>query len=77
MQKVIHKCEDLHKIRKLTIAILHVSTDLPWKMLPTLKLASDKKEHSLKQTIDMIAQMFSLTQVERKRVLPSGVQTVI
>jgi restriction system protein len=45
-------------------------------MLPILKLASDKKEHSLKETIEFLAQKLKLTEEDRKQLLPSGMQTI-
>ena len=46
-------------------------------MLPLLKLAGDKKEHSIRETIDYIADLFKLTEKERKDVLPSGRSYII
>jgi restriction system protein len=43
-------------------------------MLPLLKLAGDRKEHSLREAIDALAQVFSLTDDERRDLLPSGRQ---
>jgi restriction system protein len=45
-------------------------------MLPLLKLLEDKKEHSLRETIDILANQFNLTQEERRRLLPSGQMAV-
>ena len=45
-------------------------------MLPLLKLASDKKEHSLREAIDKLAILFHLTGDERRQLLPSGRQQV-
>jgi restriction system protein len=45
-------------------------------MLPLLKYASDKKEHSIRETIEYLANLFKLTEQDRKEVLPSGQQYV-
>ncbi|MGA2192269.1 MAG: restriction endonuclease [Nitrospirota bacterium] len=41
-------------------------------MLPLLKLAGDKKEHSFNDAVDTFATQFKLTEEERKTLLPSG-----
>lgn len=41
-------------------------------MLPLLKLAGDKQEHSLWQTIDTLADQFNLNNEERRELLSSG-----
>lgn len=46
-------------------------------MLPLLKLAGDKKEHSARETVEYISDLFDLTKEERKELLPSGRQAVI
>lgn len=43
-------------------------------MLPTLKLAGDQKEHTLRETIEILAKQFNLTDQERIELLPSGRQ---
>jgi restriction system protein len=43
-------------------------------MLPLLQFAGDKKEHSLRETIEALADVFSLSNEERKQLLPSGRQ---
>jgi len=43
-------------------------------MLPLLKFAGDGQEHSLRETIDFLANEFSLSDEERKELLPSGSQ---
>lgn len=43
-------------------------------MLPLLKFAGDGKEHSLRETIEALADEFELTEEERKELLPSGQQ---
>jgi len=45
-------------------------------LLPLLKLAQDRKEHSLRASADVIADEFQLTLEERTQLLPSGNQTV-
>lgn len=44
-------------------------------MLPLLRFASDGEEHSLRQTMDVLAQEFKLTEAEQKQLLPSGQQS--
>lgn len=46
-------------------------------MLPLLKIAGDKKEHSIRETIDHIGDLFKLSEQERKEVLPSGRSYII
>jgi len=43
-------------------------------MLPLLKFLGDEKEHSLRDTIEHLVNEFSLNEVERKELLPSGQQ---
>ena len=43
-------------------------------MLPLLKFAADKKEHSLRETTEFLANEFQLSEEERKELLPSGTQ---
>ncbi|NLA11729.1 MAG: restriction endonuclease [Firmicutes bacterium] len=45
-------------------------------MLPLLKLLGDKKEWSLRQSIDTLAKEFGLSEKEKKELLPSGQQPV-
>ena len=45
-------------------------------MLPLLKFAGDRQEHSLWETIDALASHFNLTQGEQKELLPSGQQSI-
>jgi restriction system protein len=45
-------------------------------MLPLLKYAGDGKEHSLREVITYLADVFNLSDEERKRLLPSGQQAV-
>jgi len=46
-------------------------------MLPLLKIAGDKKEHSIREAIDSIGDLFKLSEQERKEVLPSGRSYII
>jgi restriction system protein len=50
--------------------------DFPSVMLPLLQYAGDGKEHSLRDAITFLADVFKLSDEERKRLLPSGQQTV-
>lgn len=43
-------------------------------MLPLLKFGRDKKEHSLREAIEFLADEFDLTEQERREMLPSGLQ---
>lgn len=43
-------------------------------MLPLLRLAGDGEEHSLRETIETLADQFSLSDEERRELLPSGRQ---
>lgn len=45
-------------------------------MLPLLRFAGDRQEHSLRETIDALADEFGLSDEERKALLPSGQQQV-
>jgi restriction system protein len=45
-------------------------------MLPLLKFAGDQREHSLRETIDQLAEEFRLTKEEKKELLPSGQQEI-
>lgn len=45
-------------------------------MVPLLQFAADKQEHSLRETIDGLANHFGLTDAEQKELLPSGRQAV-
>ena len=46
-------------------------------MLPLLTLLKDKKEHSLREVIDALADKFKLTSEERRQLLPSGYQDTL
>jgi restriction system protein len=46
-------------------------------MLPTLNYAADKQEHSVRETIDYLARKFTITQEERKELLPSGENLIL
>ncbi|MFH1077833.1 MAG: restriction endonuclease [Patescibacteria group bacterium] len=45
-------------------------------MLPILELASDKKEHSIREAIDGLSEKFGLSDAEKTELLPSGQQYV-
>ncbi|MCZ7581501.1 MAG: restriction endonuclease [Fimbriimonadaceae bacterium] len=45
-------------------------------MLPLLQFAGDGQEHSLRETVDALADKFRLTPDQRKQLLPSGQQEV-
>ncbi|MCX7778921.1 MAG: restriction endonuclease [Patescibacteria group bacterium] len=45
-------------------------------MLPLLKFASDKNEHSIREAIEHLANLFKLNEQQRKELLPSGQQYV-
>ncbi len=46
-------------------------------MLPLLKFAEDNREHTIREAIDHIADVFKLDERNRKEVLPSGSQYII
>ncbi|HRQ37566.1 MAG TPA: restriction endonuclease [Chloroflexota bacterium] len=46
-------------------------------MLPLMQFAADGKEHSLRETIEFLADQFQLTREERKEMLPSGRQATL
>jgi len=50
--------------------------DFQTLMRPLLRLASDGKEHSTKESVNQLASEFSLSEEERHALLPSGVQSV-
>jgi len=50
--------------------------DLQSIMLPLLKLIGDKKEHSMRESIEKLGNEFDLTDEDRKALLPSGIQKV-
>jgi restriction system protein len=45
-------------------------------MLPLLNLASDKNEHSYREAVENLAREFSLSEEERRELLPSGIQPI-
>ena len=49
--------------------------DFQTLMLPLLKLAGDRVEHSFKEAIPFLATMFALTEEEKRELLPSGKQS--
>jgi restriction system protein len=46
-------------------------------MLPTLNYAADKQEHSVRETIDYLTRKFTITEDERKELLPSGGNSIL
>lgn len=46
-------------------------------MLPILRLASDRQEHRLRDTVETMADEFRITDTDREELLPSGRQTVL
>jgi restriction system protein len=44
-------------------------------MLPLLRIAGDEKEHTLRESIAILAEHFNLTEEERRELQPSGKQT--
>ena len=46
-------------------------------MLPLLKFAGDKEEHTTREVIDHISKFFKLNENEKKELLSSGQQTII
>ena len=49
--------------------------DFQTLMLPLLKLAGDRVEHSFREAIPFLAAMFALTDDEKRELLPSGKQS--
>ncbi|MDR1303788.1 MAG: restriction endonuclease [Verrucomicrobiales bacterium] len=45
-------------------------------MCPLLTLADDGKNHSMREALDVLAKKFSLTNAERRELLPSGRQEI-
>src|SRR5579859_6371108 len=43
-------------------------------MLPLLKLAGDRNEHSISEATETLAQQFGLSEQDRNELLPSGKQ---
>lgn len=48
--------------------------DFQTLMLPLLKFAGDREEHTFKEAIPFLAREFELTQEEKRQLLPSGKQ---
>lgn len=46
-------------------------------LLPILSFIRDGQEHSLKETVEHVADVFKLSETERNQLLPSGYQRVI
>jgi restriction system protein len=45
-------------------------------LLPLMRLCADGKEHAISETTEALADQFTLSDDERKALLPSGVQEV-
>lgn len=45
-------------------------------MLPLLNFLADEQEHSLREAIEKLAEVFELSEDEKKKLLPSGAQLV-
>ena len=43
-------------------------------MLPLLKFAKDGQEHTPRETVEALAEEFSLSEADRQQMLPSGRQ---
>jgi restriction system protein len=63
----------LQKLVKYNMAI----PDYQSIMLPLLKFAGDKKEHSIREAIEHISKLFNLSEDEIKELLPSRQQPII
>lgn len=50
--------------------------DFQTLMLPVLKYASQKEEHSIRDAVDFLAKEFSITQEESRLFIPSGRQPI-
>lgn len=44
-------------------------------MLPLLKISADKKEHTMAESVDRLAEMYKLTEEDRSELLASGKQS--
>jgi restriction system protein len=45
-------------------------------LYPLLKFSGDKKQHSIREAVEIMANLFNLTEEDRKQLLPSGTQPV-
>jgi len=45
-------------------------------LYPLLKFSGDKKQHSIREAVEIMANLFNLTEEDRKLLLPSGTQPV-
>ncbi|TFE71093.1 restriction endonuclease, partial [Candidatus Methylacidiphilum fumarolicum] len=45
-------------------------------MLPLLRFAADRQEHSLREAIEALTAVFGLTDAEQKQLLPSGIRPI-
>lgn len=46
-------------------------------MLPFLRLLKDSKEYAVRDTVELLADEFNLSESERREMLPSGQQTIL
>jgi restriction system protein len=46
-------------------------------MLPFLRLLKDSKEYAIRDTVELLADEFNLSESERREMLPSGQQTIL
>lgn len=46
-------------------------------MLPLLEIAGDRREHKTRDAIDVLANRFKLSDLEKEEKLPSGTQRLI
>ena len=54
-----------------------VTPDYQALMLPLLRFAADRREHTLREAIEHVSDYFKLTEEERRELLPSGRQAII
>jgi restriction system protein len=50
--------------------------DFQLLLFPVLKIAGDRQEHSLRETVEALAHQFGLTEEDRRELLPSGRQAL-
>lgn len=51
--------------------------DYETMMLPLLNFLGDKKEHALYEVIEHIAEVFNISERERRELMPSGSESII
>ena len=61
----------------LNVLVYVVIPDYQSCMLPLLEFACDNREHSLRDAIKHVSDVFSLSDFERKELFPSGKQVII